>query len=499
MVAGEREGRAGLLARWRRWWNVWVVGGVDHAAVIRQIAEDSGWSGRYAFLILISASISLLGLLMPSVAVLIGAMLLSPLMMPIIGLGFGIATLDFREIRRAAFALSAGASIAVALSVLLVFTSPVQTITSEIAGRTQPTLFDLLVALLSAIAGAYALIRGRGGTVVGVAIAIALMPPLVVVGFGIATWNWTIFSGALLLFLTNAITIALTAALVARGYGFGGHLSPHHTGWQLALFVVAVGVLSIPLGAALHQIAFEAVAQRQIRDTVQARFPQGSRLSQVDIDFASKAIQVRAVMLTPVPVTGADRVLASDLQARIGRAVDFHVDQVRTSVETGATEVAQIARAQEANRQGSGGQARAAETLALLAGTDVAKVIVDQENRILRAPAATLPGLGLEGYRALEARAGHALPGWTVEMSPPGDATLPPVAVEQGVVDGLALDLAGWASARLGRTVLVEGGTAALRQAVARGIAARGGQAQPGASAGRLRLAWQVTEPAVAD
>lgn len=294
MVAGEREGRAGLLARWRRWWNVWVVGGVDHAAVIRQIAEDSGWSGRYAFLILISASISLLGLLMPSVAVLIGAMLLSPLMMPIIGLGFGIATLDFREIRRAAFALSAGASIAVALSVLLVFTSPVQTITSEIAGRTQPTLFDLLVALLSAIAGAYALIRGRGGTVVGVAIAIALMPPLVVVGFGIATWNWTIFSGALLLFLTNAITIALTAALVARGYGFGGHLSPHHTGWQLALFVVAVGVLSIPLGAALHQIAFEAVAQRQIRDTVQARFPQGSRLSQVDIDFASKAIQVRA-------------------------------------------------------------------------------------------------------------------------------------------------------------------------------------------------------------
>jgi uncharacterized hydrophobic protein (TIGR00271 family) len=187
---------------------------VDHDGVLQQIAEEAGWSERYAFLIVISAAISLLGLLMPSVAVLIGAMLLSPLMMPIIGLGFGIATLDFHEIRRAATALTLGAAIEVALSVVLILLSPIQTITSEIAGRTQPTLFDLLVALLSAIAGGYALIRGRGGTVVGVAIAIALMPPLVVVGFGIATWNWVVFSGALLLCLTNAITIALTGALL---------------------------------------------------------------------------------------------------------------------------------------------------------------------------------------------------------------------------------------------------------------------------------------------
>ena len=162
-------------------WETWLAGGVDHDHVLKQIAEESGWSGRYAFLIVISAIISLLGLLMPSVAVLIGAMLLSPLMMPIIGLGFGIATLDFHEIRRALLALAAGSAIAVILSALLVSISPVQTITSEIAGRTQPTLFDLLVALLSAVAGAYALIRGRGGTVVGVAIAIALMPPLAVV------------------------------------------------------------------------------------------------------------------------------------------------------------------------------------------------------------------------------------------------------------------------------------------------------------------------------
>lgn len=477
------------VGKLRRWWGIWVLG-VDHSAVLKQIAEDSGWSGRYVFLILISATLSLLGLLMPSVAVLIGAMLLSPLTMPIIGLGFGIATLDFREIRRAATALGLGATIAVTLSLILVSLSPVQTITSEIAGRTQPTLFDLLVALLSAIAGAYALIRGRGGTVVGVAIAIALMPPLVVVGFGIATWNWTIFAGSLLLFLTNAVTISLTAALVARVYGFGHHLSPHHTGWQLVLFVVALGLLSIPLSAALRQIAFEAVAQRQVRDTVQARFPQGSRLSQVDIDFSHKPMQVRAVMLTPDLVAKADQLLATDLGERLGRTVDIHVDQLRTSSDAGAAEEAQIARATVADGGATGGPYRAVDMLALIAGQNPDAVHVAAEERRLAVEAAPLPGLELEGYRALESRAARALPGWSVALAPPPDVQPPAMTFNQGVADGRALDLAGWASAHLGRAILVEGGTLAQRRAVVEGIIARGGRAQAGEKSGRLTLQW---------
>ena len=487
MEVADREGRSKL----RRWWNIWVVGGVDHAAVLDQISEDSGWSGRYLFLVLISASISLLGLLMPSVAVLIGAMLLSPLMMPIIGLGFGIATLDFREVRRAATALGLGSAVAMILSVVLISLSPVQTITSEIAGRTQPTLFDLLVALLSAVAGAYALIRGRGGTVVGVAIAIALMPPLVVVGFGIATWNWTIFSGALLLFITNAVTISLTAALVARVYGFGSHLSPHHTGWQLVLFFAALGLLSVPLSAALRQIAFEALAQRQVRDTVRARFPSDARLSQVEIDYARSPIRVRAVMLTPGIVARADALIADDLQARLGRPVDIHVDQLRTSQDAGATEAAQIARASDTGRQNlDGSRHQATATLGLIAGVKPTAVRLESGDRTLTAAAAVLPGLGLEGYRALEDRARRALPDWTVLLTPPDQAVLPDVRIDQGVVDGKVLDLAAWASTRRSQELTVEGGTAAQRRAIAEGIVSRGGRARVGAAAGAIRLAW---------
>jgi len=477
-----------------RWWRM-AIGEVDHDGVLRQIAAESGWSGRYTFLIVISAAISLLGLLMPSVAVLIGAMLLSPLMMPIIGLGFGIAMLDFREIRRSATALAAGALLAVLLSVVFVSISPVQTVTSEIAGRTQPTLFDLLVAFLSAIAGGYALIRGRGGTVVGVAIAIALMPPLVVVGFGIATWNWTVFSGSLLLFLTNAVTIALTAALVARAYGFGGHLSPRHTGWQLALFLAGIGLLSVPLAASLRTIAFGAVAQRQVRDALRSDFPDGARLSQVEIDHGASPVRIRAVMLTPRIQPDADGMLAADLRRRLGRAVDVHVDQVRISPEAGAVEAAQISRAGDGGTLPTGDAgARAAANLALIAGIDPSAVRVDEARRTLRASAAPLRDLSLAGYRALEERAARAIGDWRVRLGPPIDLDPPAIAIRDGVIDTAGLDLAAWGSARLERTLEVNGGTAGQREAVAAAITVRGGSADAGAAGGRLRLAWRERE-----
>jgi uncharacterized hydrophobic protein (TIGR00271 family) len=116
-------------------------------------------------------------------------MLLSPLMGPIMGLGFALAIGDRDWLRQSGRTLLLGSLVAVVLCAVLVFLSPIQTITSEIAARTRPNLFDLFIALFSALAGAYAMIRGREGTIVGVAIATALMPPLTVVGFGLATSN----------------------------------------------------------------------------------------------------------------------------------------------------------------------------------------------------------------------------------------------------------------------------------------------------------------------
>ncbi|MEO0698516.1 MAG: DUF389 domain-containing protein, partial [Pseudomonadota bacterium] len=182
---------ARVLFSLRRYWLQDVIGTVNQTEVIEKRRAECVMSERYLFMTAMSGGIAVLGLLLSSPAVVIGAMLLSPLMDPIMGLGFALAIGDYHWLRQSARSLAWGTLMAIALTALVVYLSPIQTITPEIAARTQPNLFDLFVALFSALAGAYAMIRGRDGTIVGVAIATALMPPLAVVGFGLATWNWT--------------------------------------------------------------------------------------------------------------------------------------------------------------------------------------------------------------------------------------------------------------------------------------------------------------------
>jgi Predicted membrane protein len=184
-----RASLAAALVTVREWWAEQVIGQVDQAEVIERRREDCALSERYLFMTAMSAGIAVLGLLLSSPAVVIGAMLLSPLMGPIMGLGFALAIGDWGWLKQSGRSLAVGSILAVLLCAALVFPSPIQTITSEIAARTRPNLFDLFVALFSALAGAYAMIRGHEGTIVGVAIATALMPPLAVVGFGLATFN----------------------------------------------------------------------------------------------------------------------------------------------------------------------------------------------------------------------------------------------------------------------------------------------------------------------
>ena len=159
-MAATRSDLTNRLARLAlyRWWRRSVVGRVDHETVIARIVEDSGWSPRYAFMTMMSAGIAVLGLLLSSPAVVIGAMLISPLMSPILGFGFSLALFDFGELRRSLKALALGAVAAIAFTALIVTISPLQAPTAEIVARTRPNLFDLAVALFAALAGSFAII-----------------------------------------------------------------------------------------------------------------------------------------------------------------------------------------------------------------------------------------------------------------------------------------------------------------------------------------------------
>lgn len=453
----------------RRWWLRDVVADIDQAEVIEKRREEGALSHRYLFMIAMSAGIAILGLLLGSPAVVIGAMLLSPLMDPIMGLGFALAIGDYRWVKQSARTLAWGCLLAILLCAVLVFFSPIQTITSEIAARTRPNLFDLFVALFSALAGAYAMIRGREGTIVGVAIATALMPPLATVGFGLATLNWTVFSGALLLFTTNFLTIALTGWGMARLYGFSNDLSRKQGRAQnIAVAVVFIG-LAVPLGLSLQQIAWEANAQRMVRSEIREVFDDNSVIDTFEIAFNAEPMAVSATMLTPQIRADAEATLSRTISERLGREVSLTLTQFQVGTSATAAQQAQLSAARA--RDEADARERS-DTLALrlaaVAGVTQGEVLIDRSRRRALVRAARLPGASLATYRALEARIAATEPDWTIELLPP---PLPLPRTIASDAEGLTAQgaetaaLIGWAARRLGQPVRLTGEAGAANAA----------------------------------
>ena len=452
-------GRA--LVPLRRWWFDSVIEGVDHTAVIAKVAGESDTSPRYIFMIMMSAGIAILGMLLSSPAVVIGAMLLSPLMSPIIGAGFALASGKVKWLKISIRALAIGTIAAVLFTALIVLVSPLQTVTPEIAARTQPNLFDLLVALFSSLAGSYALIRGREGTIVGVAIATALMPPLAAVGYGLATANWTVFGGALALYITNFLTIALSATIMARLYGFRTDLSARQ-GWfqNVGIFVVFIA-LAIPLGFSLRTIAWEANGQRIVNQEVKDAFGNKARADQPVVNWDAEPVTVTASVFTPEFRTNANVEVAKRLEERLGTPVVVTIDQYRVGTDPGAAEQAALAqaRAKEAAEATERQIAALGDRMALVAGVQRKDVMLDRENRIVMATARTLPGLSLAGYRELEGRVSAEAPGWTVMLRPP-TLPLPAITLEEGKPDdrgAASMALVDWAARRTGNRVELAG------------------------------------------
>ncbi len=450
---------ARVILSWRKWWRDDVVGTIDQSAVIDKRRAECQMSARYLFMTAMSGGIAILGLLLSSPAVVIGAMLLSPLMDPIMGLGFALATGDYKWLRQSAKSLAWGSAMAVGLCSAIVFLSPIQDITPEIASRTRPNLFDLLVAVFSALAGAYAMIRGREGTIVGVAIATALMPPLAVVGFGLATFNWTVFSGALLLYVTNLMAIALIAALMARLYGFRTRLSEKQTQFQNFAIVVVFVALAVPLGLSLRQIAWEANAARQVRGELAANFGSEARLSQPEITFGGDTIQVSADVWTPKFQPNAEEQAEKRLATNLGRPVEITLKQLLVRDERGA-EQAQLASAQEAEEAAAFQRARdLGHRLALMAGVPDSEVILDREKRRAMVKARELDGATLKAYADLEGRISATEPDWKVQLIPPAKA-LPSVVFADGAPTeqgAEAIKLIIWAAARVDAPVILSG------------------------------------------
>jgi uncharacterized hydrophobic protein (TIGR00271 family) len=332
--------------------------------VYRQIFETAEIrSLSYWLEIFFAAGIATFGLVENSPGVIIGAMLISPLMGPIMATGLALAVGDLYLGVKAVLNLIVSITVAIAFSGLLVWLLPFQSATSEILGRTKPNLLDLGIALLSGLAGSLVVSRGRSDGVTalpGVAIAVALMPPLCTVGFGLGSGvNLEIMGGAGLLFLTNLVAIVSSAFLVFLLVGMdtsdvhaamvglrvneplaerfrtgpiawmlatGGRLR-----WRIVMLLVLLASLAVPLRTALFQVAGETRTRQILGSELKKLVPSSALVSQ-QVSIGQDEISIHLISTQPIP---EDKISTArqDLIRRTRRDVQLSVDSVVSKSE----------------------------------------------------------------------------------------------------------------------------------------------------------------------
>lgn len=189
----------------------------DFGKIHESIEKDVVFKGTNLWILVFAIIMASVGLNMNSTAVIIGAMLISPLMGPINGMGYSIATFNFplfrKSVKNFSFAVSAGLIASTAYFAI----SPVSTAHSELLARTSPTIYDVLIAFFGGLAGIIAISsKLKGNVIPGVAIATALMPPLCTAGYGLATAQFAYFFGAIYLFTINTVFIGLSSVAIAQ-------------------------------------------------------------------------------------------------------------------------------------------------------------------------------------------------------------------------------------------------------------------------------------------
>jgi uncharacterized hydrophobic protein (TIGR00271 family) len=311
------------------------------AEVQLQLRESSTPDFDYFVLVLLSCMIATFGLLIDSAATIIGAMLVAPLMSPILGIGLASIRGDTTLLRDAGTALLRGALLAVALSIvitwfnnLLPFVS-VQDLPAEVLSRTRPTPIDLGVALAGGLAATFALVQPNlSAALPGVAIATALMPPLCVIGIGIALGDWEVARGAALLFLTNAVTIAASSTFLfyITGFNLGRRQEGKTIPRSLQISIVLIIILLAPLGWTSYRFVQEASLNREINQVVREEVDQiGAELDSLTWveDPEEDLLVIEVTLLVTTPMRYANSVEMQDAIARrLQRTVQLRINQV---------------------------------------------------------------------------------------------------------------------------------------------------------------------------
>lgn len=280
------------------------------------LMDDSELNRDYVVMTIGACIIATLGLLSNSAAVIIGAMLVAPLMLPIRGMAFGFLEGDIELIQEGAKALGIGTVIAIALSTTLGFMLGLSEYGSEVWARSEPTLLDLGIAITAGGISGFAKVQPKiSSTLAGTAIAVALMPPVCVIGLGLAQGRMALSEGATLLYVTNLIGITLACMLA---FWLSGYALFQKARKSLRYALMFTAALVVPLGISLVELVRQNRAEDSVRDALVNGTVTFQRLELIDsnIDWLADPPEVRLTVYSTTEVTPKQVGLLEDYVSR---------------------------------------------------------------------------------------------------------------------------------------------------------------------------------------
>lgn len=303
----------------------------DFEEIHNSITQGISFKGTNIWILVCAIIIASVGLNTNSTAVIIGAMLISPLMGPINGMGYSIAIHDFGLLRQSLKNFGFAVLASIIASTIYFTITPVHTAHSELLARTSPTIYDVLIALFGGFAGIIAISSKQKGNVIpGVAIATALMPPLCTVGYGLATFQFSFFYGAFYLFTINTVCIAYASVLISQMLKFPirdiniSETKKKRINQALSIILIIIILPSIYLGYRMSQNEkFRANAEKYTR---YVGIYKGNYLLNNEISANKKEINL---------VYGGSSLTEDDKKAIIDQANLFSLIDAKITIEQG--------------------------------------------------------------------------------------------------------------------------------------------------------------------
>ena len=291
--------------------------------LFKVLRENSKISSVYVVMMILSTLIATFGLFGDSSPVIIGAMILAPIISPIVSFAMGMVRYDKNMLNQGLITILIGTGVCLLFSAGVSLIIPIKIITSEIDARLSPTLLDMGIAVASGIAAAYAHAKeGIAKSLAGVAIAVALVPPLAVAGIGIGWWDWAVFSGAFLLYLTNLAGIIMFAGITFLFLGFAPF---RRARIGLIYTLILIGMVMVPLSLSFNRIKKEANITREL---------EGSTINELVIRNVSvrfeEPLRVSLTLVGPDNLNGDEiRGIKKEIEESIGEPINLEVISAR--------------------------------------------------------------------------------------------------------------------------------------------------------------------------